>query len=75
MPHLKTAGCYVIFKHKIQYPNTNSCKVSLKAVLLHDANKHPPVPPTHAVHLKETYANIQSLLENVYRTIKKCLCT
>jgi hypothetical protein len=35
----------------------------LKAVLLHDGKKLPSVLFVHAVHMKETYASIQSLLK------------
>jgi hypothetical protein len=46
--------------------------VSFKAVLLYNGNKHLSIPLAHALHLKETYANIQGLLEkkkkNVTRT-------
>jgi hypothetical protein len=42
---------------------TDSSKLSWKAVLLHNGNKLPSIPLTHAVHMKETYASIQGLLE------------
>ena len=34
----------------------------MKAVLLHDGNKQRPIPLAHAVHMKDTYVNIQGLL-------------
>jgi hypothetical protein len=47
----------------------DSSKVSLKAVLKHNAKKHPSIPLAHAVHIKESYANIQGLLnKNVTKT-------
>ena len=38
---------------------------SLKAVLLHNGNQYPSIPIAHSVHLKETYENVQSLLNKV----------
>ena len=43
----------------------DSSKLSLKAVLLHNGNNLPLLPPAHAVHMKETYASIQELLEKI----------
>jgi len=37
----------------------HSSEVSLKAVLLHNGNRHSSLP----LHMKETYANIQGLLK------------
>jgi len=37
----------------------------VKAVLLHNGNKHPPIPLAQAVHMKETNANIQVLLKEL----------
>jgi len=37
-------------------------KVSLKAVLLDNGNKLPTIPLVHAVHMTETYENLQVLL-------------
>jgi hypothetical protein len=34
-------------------------EVSLKAVLLHNRNKFPSFPLAYAVHVKETYRNLQ----------------
>jgi len=39
----------------------DSSKVSFKAVLVHNGNKHPSIPFAHAVHTKETYAIFQGL--------------
>jgi hypothetical protein len=36
-------------------------KVSLKAVLLDNGNKLPNIPQVHAVHMTETYENLQVL--------------
>ena len=41
----------------------DSCKVSLKAVLLHTGNKFHSVSLAYAVHTKETYENLQCLLQ------------
>lgn len=41
----------------------DSSKVSLKAVLLHNGNAYPSIPIAHGVHVKETYENIQNLLQ------------
>jgi hypothetical protein len=43
----------------------DSSKLNLKAVLLHNANQHPPVPVGHAVHMTETYGNLKQLLNNL----------
>jgi hypothetical protein len=43
----------------------DSSKASLKAVLLHNGNKFPSAPLTRAVHTKETYANLQVLLQKI----------
>jgi hypothetical protein len=43
----------------------DSSKLSLKAVLLHNGNKLPSIPLADAVHMKETYTNIQDLLEKI----------
>lgn len=40
----------------------DSSKLSLKAVLLHIGNKYPSVPVGYAVHMKETYHNMEELL-------------
>lgn len=41
----------------------DSSKLSLKAVLLHNGNVYPSIPIGHAVHMKETYENIDVLLK------------
>jgi hypothetical protein len=43
----------------------DSSKVSLKAVLLHNRNKLPPVPLSHATNIKEFYENMKLLLETI----------
>jgi hypothetical protein len=42
---------------------SDSCKVSFKAVLLHSGNKFHAVSLANAVHMKETYENLQVLLQ------------
>jgi hypothetical protein len=42
---------------------TDSLKVSLKAVLLHNGNTFPSIPLAHAIHVKEMYENLQVLLQ------------
>jgi len=41
----------------------DSPMISLKAVLKHNGDKHPSILLAHAVHMKESYANIQGLLK------------
>lgn len=41
----------------------DSSKFSLKAVLLHNGNIHPPLPTAHSVHMKETYENKDLILK------------
>ena len=43
---------------------TDSSKLSLKAVLLHNDNLLSSIPVGHAVHMKETYANMTALLDS-----------
>ena len=46
---------------------TDSSKVSLKAVLLHNGNKFPAtIPLAHARHMKVTYENLQVLLQKIH---------
>ncbi|GBP14416.1 hypothetical protein EVAR_92401_1 [Eumeta japonica] len=40
----------------------DSSKLSLKAVLLHNRNILPSIPIAHAVHMKESYENMKTLL-------------
>lgn len=40
----------------------DSSSRSLKAVLLHNGNKHPSLPMAHSVHLKEDYSSVKMLL-------------
>jgi len=35
----------------------------MKAMLFHNGNKFPSVPLAYAVHVKETYKNLQVLLQ------------
>ena len=43
----------------------DSPKVSLKAMLLHNGKKFPSAPLANAVHVKETYENLQVLLQKL----------
>jgi hypothetical protein len=43
---------------------TDSPKVSMTAILIYNGNKPPTVTLAHAVNMKESYINIQSLLKN-----------
>ena len=43
----------------------DSCKASLKCVLLHNGNRYASVPLGHSVHLKETYQNMKMLLTKI----------
>ena len=43
----------------------DSSKQSLKSVLLHNGNKYPSIPIAHSVHLKESYDNMELLLEAI----------
>ncbi|GBL95037.1 hypothetical protein AVEN_187540-1 [Araneus ventricosus] len=43
----------------------DSSKVSLKAVLLHNGNKHPSIPVGYAVRMKETYENLKHMLSSI----------
>lgn len=44
---------------------SDSFKLSLKAVLVHNGNKYPSVPIAHAVHMKESYENMRVLLDHI----------
>jgi hypothetical protein len=46
-------------------PFTDSCKVILKAVLPYDENKLHSIPLALSVHMKETYENLQVLLQKI----------
>lgn len=48
----------------------DSSKFSLKTVLLHNGNIHPPLQTAHCVHMKETYENKDLLLK--YMSYSKC---
>ena len=43
----------------------DSSKRSLKDVLLQNGNKYPSIPIAHSVHLKESYDNMELLLEAI----------
>lgn len=43
----------------------DSSKRSLKAVLLHNGNTYAPIPIAHSTKLKETYENLQIVLEKI----------
>jgi len=54
---------------------TESSKVSLKAVLLHNGNKFLPGPLAHAANMKEIYESIKPLLGKIkYDELKWKLC-
>ena len=44
---------------------TDSSKLSLKAVLLHNGNTLPSIPVGHSVHNKESYENLKILMEAI----------
>jgi hypothetical protein len=44
----------------------DSSKVSLTVILLQNGNKHPSNTLAHAVHIKETYPDIQGLIKKNY---------
>jgi len=53
----------------------DSSILSLKAVLLHNGNVYPSIPLAHAVHMKETYVNLQNLLRSMqYSTHQWNIC-
>lgn len=53
----------------------DSSKQSLKAVLLHNSNVYPSIPIAHSVELKETYTNMELLLDRIqYRKHSWKLC-
>ena len=53
----------------------DSSKRSLKRVLLHNRNKYPSIPIAHSVHLKESYDNMELLLEAIeYSEYQWSLC-
>jgi hypothetical protein len=43
----------------------DSSKLSLKAVLLHIGNIYPSIPIGHAVHMKESYENLEFLIHQI----------
>ena len=55
LPHNPSDWCLFI----------DSSKRSLKGVLLHNGNKYPSIPIAHSVHLKESYDNMELLLEAI----------
>ena len=53
----------------------DSSKRSLKGVLLHNGNEYPSIPIAHSVHLKESYDNMELLLEAIkYSEYEWSLC-
>ena len=44
---------------------------SLKAVLLHDENSKPSIPIAHSVHLKETYDEVNIILQAIYCNVQQ----
>ena len=54
---------------------TDSSKVSLKVVLLHNGNKLPSVPLAHAANMEECYESMKLLLGKIkYDEFKWKLC-
>jgi hypothetical protein len=51
----------------------DSSKGSLKGVLLHNGNCLASVPVAHSVHLKETYENLERLLEKINYKQHQCM--
>lgn len=43
----------------------DASKFSLKAVLLHNGNECPSIPVAYAVHMKETFDNLKTLLQKI----------
>jgi hypothetical protein len=43
-------------------------------VLLHNGNKFASIPVAHSIHLKETYENLQTVLEKLNITNISGLC-
>ena len=43
----------------------DSLNRSIKAVLLHNGNKYASIPVDHSVHLKETYGNLELILDKL----------
>ena len=53
----------------------DSSKRSLEGVLLYNGNKYPSIPIAHSVHLKESYDNVELLLEAIkYSEYQWSLC-
>jgi hypothetical protein len=53
----------------------DSSKRSLKGVLLHNRNRLASVPVAHSVHLKETYENLEQLLQKInYKQHQRMVC-
>ena len=53
----------------------DSSKRSLEGALLHNRNKYPSIPIAHTVHLKESYDNMELLLEVIkYSEYQWSLC-
>jgi len=54
---------------------TDSSKLSLKAVLLHNGNTLPSIPVGHSVRNKESYENLKNLMEAInYDKFKWQIC-
>ena len=65
LPHNPSDWCLFI----------DSSKWSLKGVLLNNGNKYPSIPIAHSVHLKESYDNMELLLEAIkYSEYQWILC-
>ncbi|KAH1024076.1 hypothetical protein HUJ05_003635 [Dendroctonus ponderosae] len=61
--------CYICELEELSFPENSdesrlfidASKISLKAVLLHNENKHPSVPLAHTTNMKENYANLENI--------------
>ena len=56
-----TPGLFTFFG--LSHNSLDSYRRGLKAVLLHNDNKYPSIPIVNTVHLKESYDNMELLLE------------
>jgi len=58
-----------VFRHEYNQDQwfllTDSSKVSLEVVLLHNGNRFPSVPLAHAANMKEIYESIKLLLGKI----------
>jgi len=55
-------------------PFTDSSTVILKALLPYNGNKPHSIPLAHSVHMKETYENLQVLLQKIRQDHRWNIC-